>query len=157
MPDLSYHQSPRRVELKIDSHPANLASTRRAIESFGSSCGFDQNSLGEIGLVVNEALANVIRHAYGGATDRPIVVGAEHVPGSDAITITVRDWGCGINPETLPPKQRDPLTPGGLGMVCLHELMDEVTFAPQAGGGMLLTMSRRRNSRKTRQRARDVG
>jgi anti-sigma regulatory factor (Ser/Thr protein kinase) len=37
----------------------------------------------------------------------------------------------------------DPLTPGGLGMVCLGQLMDEVVYAPQRDG-MLLTMSRRR-------------
>ena len=33
-------------------------------------------AVGDVGLCVNEALANVMRHAYGGATDRPIVIRA---------------------------------------------------------------------------------
>jgi serine/threonine-protein kinase RsbW len=155
MPKVSYQQSPRRVELKIDSHPANLASTRRAIEAFGGGCGFDKSAIDDIGLCVNEALANVIRHAYKGATDRPIVIGAECNP--DSITIRIRDWGTGIDPQTLPAKKPDPLTPGGLGMICLRQMMDEVVFTPQPGGGMLLTMTRRKNSIKQREQARDVG
>ena len=155
MPPVSYQKSPRRVELKIDSHPANLASTRRAIDAFGGGCGFDKCAIDDIGLCVNEALANVMRHAYEGATDRPIVVGAECDP--DTIKITIRDWGTGIDPQSLPAKKCDPLTPGGLGLVCLREMMDEVVFAPQPDGGMLLTMTRRKNSVKRRRPARDVG
>jgi anti-sigma regulatory factor (Ser/Thr protein kinase) len=156
MAKVSYQRSPRRVELKIDSDPANLASTRRAIEAFGGGCGFDKSAIEDVGLCVNEALANVIRHAYGGATDKPIVVGAACDP--DSITITIRDWGAGAElPKNLPSKKCDPLTPGGLGLICLKQLMDEVIFAPQPDGGMLLTMTRRRDSVKRRERKRDVG
>jgi serine/threonine-protein kinase RsbW len=155
MAKVSYQQSPRRVELKIDSHPANLASTRRAIEAFGGGCGFEKSVIEDIGLCVNEALANIMRHAYSGATDKPIVIGALCVP--DAITITIRDWGSGIDPQSLPASKCDPLTPGGLGLVCLRQLMDEVVFTPQPGGGMLLTMTRRKNSIKRREPKRGVG
>lgn len=156
MPKVSYQQSSRRVELKIDSHPANLASTRRAIEAFGGGCGFDKSAIEDIGLCVNEALANVIRHAYDGATDKPIVVSAVCNP--DSMTITIRDWGTGVEPpKNLPSKKCDPLTPGGIGLICLQQMMDEVVFAPQPGGGMLLTMTRRKNSVKRREQKRDVG
>lgn len=155
MAKVSYHHSPRRVELKIDSHPANLASTRRAIEALGGGCGFEKQAIDDIGLCVNEALANIIRHAYSGATDKPIAIGAECTP--DAITITIRDWGSGIDPQSLPPRNCDPLTPGGLGLVCLRQLMDDVVFTPQPDGGMLLTMSRRKKSIKRRESKRDVG
>ena len=47
------------LRLKITSDPATLASTRRAVEMFAAQCGFDETARGEIGLVVNEALANV--------------------------------------------------------------------------------------------------
>jgi serine/threonine-protein kinase RsbW len=156
MAKVSYQQSPRRVELKIDSDPANLASTRRAIEAFGGGCGFDKSAIEDIGLCVNEALANVIRHAYDGAADRPIVVGAVCHP--DSITITIRDWGTGAEPpKNIPSKKCDPLTPGGLGLICLKQLMDEVIFTPQPGGGMLLTMTRRKDSAKRREQKRGVG
>jgi len=35
------------------------------------------------------------------------------------------------------------MMPGGLGMVCLRQLLDEVVFTPQPDG-MLLTMVRKR-------------
>src|SRR4051812_49335945 len=61
-----------RIQLKITSDPANLAPVREAVEDLCERRGFDEIAVGEIGLCVNEALANVMRHAYDNATDRPI-------------------------------------------------------------------------------------
>ena len=58
------------MELKVDSHPANLAPVRKAIERFATDNGFDEKSVAEVGLVVNEAMANIIRHAYPGGKER---------------------------------------------------------------------------------------
>src|SRR3954464_6628241 len=64
---------PNRIELNINSDPTNLAAARTTVEQFAQSQGdFDDKAVNEIGLVVNEALANVMRHAYRGATDQPI-------------------------------------------------------------------------------------
>jgi serine/threonine-protein kinase RsbW len=142
------------IELKIDSHPSKLAIVRRAIESFAHGCGFDETGRNELGLVVNEALANVMRHAYQGATDRPIIVKAECRSGR--LTISIRDWGNGVDPTRLPQRRPDPLCPGGLGMLCLREMMDEVRYEPQPDG-MLLTMSRHRLRQANKGDARDVG
>ena len=64
-----------------------------------------------------------------------------------SVTIRVRDWGSGENPQARleHQKQVNPAKPGGLGLVCLRELMDEVRYEPQSDG-MLLTMVRRRKS-----------
>jgi anti-sigma regulatory factor (Ser/Thr protein kinase) len=128
--------------LEITSDPARLAPTRRAIEAFCTRCGFDEKAVGEVGLVVNEALANVIRHAYGGATDRPIRIDADFE--KDMLRIIIRDWGNGRDPSALP-HVHDPLTPGGLGLVCLRSLMDEAMFQPQPDG-MQLTLKRRKRA-----------
>src|SRR5436190_24045953 len=85
---------PRRIELKVTSDPANLAAVRKAIEGLCASAGFDEESTGEIGLCVNEAIANVIRHAYDGRTDRPVEILAE-LP-AESLTVRIRDWGNGI-------------------------------------------------------------
>src|SRR5437016_2067595 len=83
---------PRSIELKVQSDPANLAGVRKAIEAFAADLGFDEKAVAEIGLCVNEAMANVIRHAYGNQTDRPMHITASGEP-VQAITITLRDWG----------------------------------------------------------------
>ena len=130
---------PRVLRLRITSDPANLAPVRREMEAFCIACGFDEIARGDIILCINEALANITRHAYDGATDRPVHLEARFDEG--VLRVTIRDWGCGKVPvERL--SARDPLEPGGVGMVCLRELMDDVTFTRQPDG-MLLTMERR--------------
>ena len=142
MADHSITSSPLpRVELKVDSHPANLAAVRKAIERYATEQGFDERAVAEIGLVVNEAMANIIRHAYAGRTDRPVVVKAE--TDERQIVITLRDWGNGVDPSKLPRREHDPNTPGGVGLICLRTWMDGVTYTPQPDG-MLMTMVRQK-------------
>jgi len=132
---------PSRLKLKIDSDPANLALARRAVESFCGRAGFGDKVCSELGLCVNEALANVMRHAYHGQYGRPIEILAQME--GDRLRVMIRDWGCGENPATKLQCKHDPMMPGGLGMVCLRQLLDEVVFTPQPDG-MLLTMVRKR-------------
>jgi serine/threonine-protein kinase RsbW len=135
-------RTPHSLEASFNSDPAHLAPVRTAIESLCTDAGFDAKATGEIGLVVNEAVANIIRHAYGSTNDKPIRVRAEIT--ATAIEISLRDWGPGKKPARLASKTPpDPLTPGGLGLVCMHNLMDQVLFTPQPRG-MLLTMRRAR-------------
>jgi anti-sigma regulatory factor (Ser/Thr protein kinase) len=125
-----------RIDLTIKSEPAAIAPVRRAVEALGTSLGLDERSVGDVGLCVNEALANVIRHAYGGAKDRPIVVAAycqDH-----ALVVTIRDWGNGVNPATLPPKPYEALEPGGLGLICMQRMLTRAEFVPQADGMLLI-------------------
>ena len=136
----------RRIELKVASDPANLAGVRKAIEEFAAGMGFDEKAVAEIGLCVNEAMANVIRHAYQGRTDRPVHVtaAAEKADGGkEQITITLRDWGNGVDPSTLPQRPHDPHTPGGVGLICLRQWMDQVLYTRQPDG-MLTTLIRRK-------------
>jgi anti-sigma regulatory factor (Ser/Thr protein kinase) len=131
--------APGRLRLNVTSDPANLAAVRHACEAFCVQCGLDAAGAGDVGLCVNEAMANVIRHAYFGATDRPVDVNGWC--DEAAVYVSVRDWGSGQVPKLR--SKRDPLTPGGLGMVCLRELLDDVVYEPQPDG-MLLTMTKRK-------------
>ena len=124
----------------MSSDPAEIAAVRHAVETFAASAGLDERAVADVGLCVNEALANVIRHAYGGQRGRPIAIVAHCQDG--ALTVTIRDWGNGVNPESLPPRPYDPLEPGGLGLICLREMLSEVTYVPQKDG-MLLVMKKR--------------
>jgi serine/threonine-protein kinase RsbW len=141
-------QSGGRLVLNVTSDPANLAPVRRACEAFCRSNGLDDAAVNDVGLCLNEAMANITRHAYGGAEDQPVAVTAQATVGSaGGVTVTVRDWGAGVNPFALPPRPRDPEQPGGLGLVCLRQLLDDVRFEPQPDG-MLLTMTKRKRPTK---------
>lgn len=131
----------RRLELRIDSDPANLAAARKAVESFTLACGLSHQASNDVGLCLNEALANVMRHAYGGRPDGPIAISAEC--DANELTVRVRDWGNGVDPSTMPREPYNPLTPGGVGLLCLSKLLDCMVYTPQPDG-MLATLVKKR-------------
>jgi serine/threonine-protein kinase RsbW len=121
-----------------------VAGVRKQVESTLLCGGMDEVAAADCGLCVNEALANIIRHAYRGRTDRPIELTLELADVADGLEarMQVRDWGSGADPTKSLAHPSDPSTPGGVGLLCLRKLMDQVEFSPQ-GDGMLLTMVRR--------------
>jgi anti-anti-sigma factor len=133
------------LRLRITSDTANLAPARKLIERLASALGFDEREVGEIGLCVNEAFANVIRHAYGGVGDRPVQIDADPIDGG--LEIRIRDWGSGVVPPPPPPEDPDPLSPGGLGLICLARMMTRCTFHPQPDGMLLVLQRLHRNDR----------
>jgi len=134
--------SDRRLWLKITSAAANLAPARHAVEDYCRRHGFDEQAVNDIGLALNEALANLMRHAYGGADDRPIEVIAQMQLADQEIGLSIRDWGVGRVPPEMVRRDACDLRPGGLGLLCMHRLMDDIRFEPKRDGGMLLTMTR---------------
>ena len=136
-----------RLELHLASHTAELAKARKAVEHFAAHHGFSENAQAQVGLCVNEAMANVIRHAYGGTSGKPILLIADYDEspdlGSAALRIAIRDWGNGRDPSEMPPKPYNALEPGGVGLICMRRMMDEVTYTPQPDG-MLLTLVKRK-------------
>lgn len=131
--------------VRTTSDTSELAGVRRQVEAFCAANGFDERACGEVGLCVNEAMANVIRHAYRGKPGQPIELTATVADG--VLRVAMRDWGEGQPPPgALPTEKADPLEPGGLGLICLGRLLDRVTFTPQPKG-MLLELLRRRGPR----------
>lgn len=128
------------LHLRIRSDPAEIAPIRRAIEQWMERAGFDASCADHGGLCVNEAIANVMRHAYHGRSDGPIEV--ECLLDHGEALIRVRDWGDGRLPPDPAGREPDPLKPGGLGLVCLARMMDSIQFIPQADG-MVLEMRKR--------------
>jgi anti-sigma regulatory factor (Ser/Thr protein kinase) len=127
--------------LEIPSDPAALAEVRRTIETYVRQCGFDEDAAGRVVLAVDEALTNVIRHAYEGATDQPIHITL--LPLRDGVEVIVRDRGRNVHPSAIRSRDLDEVRPGGLGVHIMNECMDRVEFTPAEGGGTELTMQKR--------------
>jgi anti-sigma regulatory factor (Ser/Thr protein kinase) len=134
---------PQRIELKVTSDTANLAPVRKQVEQFAQDAGFPQDASDSVGLALNEAMANVIRHGYDGAKDKPIIITAE--ADADALHLTIRDWAKPFDPPVIPTPSPDNLKPGGLGVMCMRHLMDDVKFQ-RLSDGMLLTMVKSRRA-----------
>jgi serine/threonine-protein kinase RsbW len=125
---------------EITSNTARLREIRRDVEEFAKSIGMPEESSHAVGLVLNEALANVIRHGYDGASDKPIQVTAEQ--GDKELKIRIRDWAKPFDPDAVKHKYEGELKPGGIGLICIRKLMDDFKYE-RLPDGMLLTLTKR--------------
>jgi anti-sigma regulatory factor (Ser/Thr protein kinase) len=131
-----------RVELRSD--PSYLAGVRQLIAGVSQRIGFDEAACSQVALAVDEALANVIRHGYCRACDRPIWISLwpnAAVGGSGpSLKIEIEDEARQVDDAELCGRSLDDPKPGGLGLHIIREVMDEVTYEKRSPCGMRLTM-----------------
>ncbi len=129
------------VTLSIASSPAHLAIVRAALERFCQGMGFDEAATGQVVLSVDEALTNIIRHAYEGAEDRRVDI--EMVPRTECLLIRIRDYGRPVDRSTIRSRDLGDVRPGGLGVHIMTQCMDGLDYQPAEGGGTVLTMTKK--------------
>jgi len=129
------------VSLSIASSPAHLAIVRAALERFCQGMGFDEAAAGQVVLSVDEALTNIIRHAYDGAEDRRIDI--ELIPRAESLLIRIRDYGRPVDRSRIRSRDLNDVRPGGLGVHIMTQCMDGLDYQPADGGGTVLTMTKR--------------
>jgi anti-sigma regulatory factor (Ser/Thr protein kinase) len=142
---MSHTVTDKPVKLSISSTPGHLCVVRAAAEALCRALGFDEQAATHVVLSVDEALSNVIRHAYGGAEDQPIEVelGAMDASQGVGLRICIRDHGRSVDPAAIRSRDLDDVRPGGLGVHIMNECMDCVEYRPGEGGGTVLTMTKR--------------
>jgi len=126
------------LEIRLTSDPRWLRVLRAAVAQVGHVAGLDAQAVDHLKLAVDEACANIIRHAYEGQPGRPIVATFSLHP--DRLEVRLRDFGKKVPPDSIRPLAPDPSRPGGLGVHLLHSCMDEVVFEAADGEGMVLRL-----------------
>ena len=115
------------------------------VTQWAEAAGFDERALYEIQLAVDEACANVVDHAYSGTEPGDMEVTCSC--NDQALTIQVRDWGRGFDPDSVSePDVEAPLderTLGGLGLFLVKKVMDQVQFTCDPAKGNELKMTKR--------------
>lgn len=131
-----------RVELRSD--PCYLAGVRQLVSGVCQRIGLCESACSQIALAVDEALANVIRHGYQRASDRPIWISLwplrpadGHGPG---VRIEIEDEARHVELADLKGRALDDPKPGGLGVHIIREVMDDVVYDKRSPCGMRLTM-----------------
>lgn len=132
----------RQVELKIESDPQALRSVRERTSAIAKAIGFDEEATGGIVLAVDEALANVIRHAYRGEPGHPIDISAAATEkdGRSGIEIIIRDYGPPVDLKSIQGRDLREIRPGGLGMHIILSVMESAEYSKAEGGGTTLKM-----------------
>lgn len=133
------------VLIAIRSIPSHLPVVRSALDRFCELLGFSEEERGLVVLAVDEALTNIIRHAYRGRNDQRIEITFRCMSGADgqeALQIQLRDWGDAVSPEQFKPRPLQEVRPGGLGVHIMRCCMDNVEYRPAPEGGTCLTMTK---------------
>jgi len=132
------------IEIRLSAYPEYLKVVRSAVEKTAEVAGMGQGERESVILAVGEALANVIKHSYGGPCSKPIVVRltklapADH--GKGALEIVVRDYGRQVDPGSIKSRDLDDIRPGGLGVHIINSVMDEMEYSCPVEGGLELRM-----------------
>ena len=131
------------LKLQMESNPQALGLVRAAIERATEVLHFHEEESRAIVRSVDEALANVIRHAYGGKSGCPIEVTCRHLHGTrnaacvSGIEIVLRDCGIRADPAKMKGRPLEEVRPGGLGLHFIRQSMDEVEFSRKKGKNQL--------------------
>ncbi len=135
----------RMAILRTKAALENLPQIMNCVAEWAEAIGFDDRTVYELRLAVDEACANVIHHSYGGMEAGDMEVTCCLNDG--ALTIKVRDWGQAFDPDSVPEPNVDaPLEErslGGLGLFLMKQVMDGVEFTFDAKLGNELVMIKR--------------
>lgn len=92
--------------------------------------GFSSRQISDIRLAVDEAITNIIKHAYKGDENRTIGITVAFK--KDRICIELQDTGSSFNLEKFPePNIQEKIKQkkrGGMGVYLIHSLMDDVSY-----------------------------
>ncbi len=83
-------------------------------------------------LAVNEAITNVIEHAYGGNAENYIHIKSELL--NDRIIMNLYDWGISFDPETISPPTLDGSKENGYGVYMISKAIDDVRYNRDESG-----------------------
>jgi anti-sigma regulatory factor (Ser/Thr protein kinase) len=119
----------------MPSHPRLLSVVRAAIGELGLVYGLPEESCREVTLAVDEALANVIRHAYRSRYDQEIEIDCRIV--GDQMEFTLLDHGEPPDPARICGQPLNDASLSGRGTHLIKAIMDEVCYERVAGGNRL--------------------
>jgi sigma-B regulation protein RsbU (phosphoserine phosphatase) len=120
--------------MEMQCSTGSLCTGRDYIESWAAYCGFDDITVGQIILAVDEAITNIYRYAYG-EKDGPLRIEAAIV--EEALQIRLIDRGKPADVDKIKGRELDDLRPGGLGTVLLKQIFETVDYQPQDVGTIL--------------------
>ena len=137
----------KTLEFIIPNDTDYLSKIRKAVKDLGIEAGFSNDEVAQIILSVDEAIANVMEHAYGEdpnikPEDAKIVLKFDI--NSKRFQISIQDFGREFNPLkiALPDLDQHIKTRKnhGLGVYIMRQLMDEITHTYEKDSGNILNI-----------------
>ena len=141
---------PTRYTFEVAARSETTAPFRRKLRILLENSDFDAEAVRDILLSVDEALTNVIRHAYKNR-EKEKKKGEIRLTFSDLgdrAEILIEDKGSCFDPCKAPLPELPSKKPGGLGIYLFRSLMDEVNYQPLKPQGNQLRLVKYKKGRK---------
>ena len=126
---------PLKFQMRMASDPRLLAVVRSTVAEFAAAWGFKDEQCRSIALAVDEALSNVIRHAYKNRCDQEIELHCQAQAG--CLEFTFVDHGESADPAKFCGQPLDEVALGGRGTHLIRQIMDEVCYERLPGRNRL--------------------
>jgi serine/threonine-protein kinase RsbW len=132
-------------DLSVKACLDNLQTIRNYIDEVSARLGVPDAVLGDLRLVVDEAVTNVVVHGYGDETAGMVEVHME--ADGDAVIIRIRDQARHFDPHNISPPQLDTALEerpfGGMGIFLIRQMTDEAEFTALPGSGNEIRLVKR--------------
>ena len=124
--------TPEQVELRIPRRAEFVRVARMAACAVAAQLDFTYDVMKDIELAVGEACANAVEHVADASCDEILV---RFTVDSDQLTMDVIDRGQGFDPSQAGQTEVQWNEAGGLGLVVIREIMDELEISCDAETG----------------------
>jgi serine/threonine-protein kinase RsbW len=118
------------LNLSVTSQTKNLLLVRDFVSSAAKNAGFDEGTINNIIIAVDEACTNIIKHAYKYNPDNSIDISITF--DNNNFNIIIKDTGTGFDPDSIKPPDMNEYFKqykvGGLGILLMRKMMDEVDY-----------------------------
>lgn len=137
-------------EIKLASRIESVEEAAVIAAEFANSVGFGDEAIFAIDLAIRESVANAVKHGNKLNESKNVEIRFSAV--SDALEITVRDFGSGFSVEDIP----DPTNPenllktNGRGILFMRSFMDEVEWSNPPDGGLEVKMLKKNQTEKVK-------
>jgi sigma-B regulation protein RsbU (phosphoserine phosphatase) len=133
------------LRLDLPAVPESLKPLRDAVCDALGKAGVAPAQRDRLKLAIDEAAANVIRHAYGNCGEGSFRIEIRASRGM--LRFALRDHAPAVDPARVRPRDLSECRPGGLGINFIDETMDYWRLRPLRRGGNLLVMRKRIRAR----------
>lgn len=110
---------------QLAARSEELPPLRKNLRRILGEAGWSKKDAEQILLAIDEALTNIIRHAYQGKSGQ-MVLSVENHP--DRTEIILEDQGIKFDPTKAPLPELPRQKPGGLGIHFIRTIMDEIIY-----------------------------
>jgi|HubBroStandDraft_1064217.scaffolds.fasta_scaffold589818_2 anti-sigma regulatory factor (Ser/Thr protein kinase) len=123
------------LKLVVPSDPRFLSIARTAVSEVSAICGLSEDASQGVILAIDEALANIIRHAYKNRHDQEMELDCQ--VNAERIVFRLVDQGEAPDPDRICAQPLDDVSLSGRGTHLMKAIMDEMCYEQVSGKNQL--------------------